>query len=67
MGNNWFAVLDMAIVGIPVLLFGTYQLWSVNREIAKDRAAAAEKARSAEGAGHPVGQHGLDDGRGEAS
>lgn len=61
MPQSWFALMDMAIVGIPVLVIGVWQLVSVNREIAKDKAKAAERAQSPEGAGHPVGEHGLDD------
>ena len=34
----WFSLMDMAIVGVPVLVIGTWQLVSINREIARDRA-----------------------------
>jgi hypothetical protein len=69
--SSWFSLLDMAIVGIPVFVIGTWQLISVNREIAKDKAKAAERARLAQGSppesrspespGHPVREHRLDD------
>ena len=65
MDGSWFSLLDMAIVGVPALVIGVWQLVSVNREIAKDK-QAAERARMAEsalprGSGHPVGEHRLDD------
>ena len=64
MDDKTFGLLDLAIAGVPALAFGIWQLVSVNREIAKDkRAKAASQAKgSPEGSGHPVGQHGLDDG-----
>ncbi len=62
MDSKWFSMLDMAIVGIPVMGFCIWQLISVNREIARDKLAK----ESAERAGHPVGEHRLDDGRSEA-
>ena len=60
MDMRYFSLLDMAIVGVPVLVIGVWQLVSVNREIAKDKAAAA-KRQSPEGARHSVGEHRLDD------
>lgn len=54
MGN--FGLLDLGIVAIAALGIGGYQLWSVNREIAKDRAK-----KTSAGAGHAVGEHPLDD------
>ena len=57
MSNKYFSLLDMAIVGVPVLAIGFWQLVAVNREIAKDKA----KRDLPESAGHPVGEHGLDD------
>jgi hypothetical protein len=57
MPHGMFALLDMAIVGVPVIVISVWQLVSVNREIAKDR----EKRGSPEDARHPVGEHRLDD------
>lgn len=72
MGNRLFGMMDMAIVGVPVLAFCIWQLVSINREIARDR-----KDKSPEGAlperalperalpersGHPVGEHREDEG-----
>ena len=57
MPHGMFALLDMAIVGVPVIVISVWQLVSVNREIAKDR----EKRESPEDARHPVGEHRLDD------
>ncbi len=59
MDSKWFSLLDLAIVGVPAMVFGIWQLISVNREIARDK--AAKEAKSPESAGHPVGEHGLDD------
>jgi hypothetical protein len=38
---NLFALLDMAIVGVPTVVFIVWQLVSINREIAKDKAKQA--------------------------
>ena len=56
MHDKVFAFFDAAVVGIPVLSFCVYQIWSVNREI------AADKRKSEEAARHAVGEHRLDDG-----
>ena len=69
MSNKYFSLLDMAIVGVPVLAIGFWQLVSVNREIAKDKAkrdaelpeSASFVAELPESSGHPVGEHRLDD------
>jgi len=58
MSGNYFSLMDMAIAGVPVTLFCIWQLISVNREIAKDK---AKKADLPESAGHAVGEHRLDD------
>jgi hypothetical protein len=52
-GYGWveFAVFLPMILGLAV-----WQLWSVNREIAKDKAK-----KSDDSAGHAVGEHPLDD------
>ncbi len=59
MGSLYFSLFDMAICGIPALGIGVWQLVSVNREIAKDKAAKA--AASPDDARHAVGEHRLDD------
>ena len=41
MDHKFFSLFDMAIVGIPAIVIGVWQLVSVNREIAKDRARKA--------------------------
>ena len=59
---NLFALLDMAIVGVPTVVFIVWQLVSINREIANDKAKqAAPPDDSPESAGHSVGEHRLDD------
>ena len=64
MDDRTFGILDLAIAGVPALAFGIWQLVSINREIARDKRAKAEAegSDSPERAGHPVRQHGLDDG-----
>jgi hypothetical protein len=54
-----FALLDMAIVGVPTVVFIVWQLISVTREIARDKAVKTDD--SPEGTGHAVGEHRLDD------
>ncbi len=49
------ALLDMAIAGVPVVLFCVWQLVSTNRAIARDKADLPDRA------GHAVGEHRLDD------
>lgn len=71
MNGSYFSLMDMAIGGVPVILFCIWQLVSINREIAKDKAKAdSTKRASPEGASsnaalpesarHPVGEHRLD-------
>lgn len=38
MHASYFSLFDMAIAGIPVVVFCVWQLVSINREIAKDKA-----------------------------
>ena len=62
MDGRFFSLLDMAIVGVPAIAIGVWQLVSVNREIAKDRAKRdLPDGQLPEGSGHPVGEHRLDD------
>ncbi len=37
MSSNYFSLMDMAIAGVPVLIFCIWQLISINREIKKDK------------------------------
>ena len=59
MSASYFSLFDMAIAGIPVVIFCIWQLVSINRDIAKDK--AAKPPASPDGPGHPVGEHRLDD------
>jgi len=52
-----FGWIEIAFTGVLAVSFGAWQLWSVNREIAKDKSAKD----SAGSAGHAVGEHELDD------
>lgn len=57
---GWIEILFTASMALG---FGFYQLWSVNREIARDKQAKeqAEKERESAAPGHAVGEHELDD------
>lgn len=57
MSDSLFALLDIGIVAVAVIGFGAWQLISINREIARDKAEAG----SPESARHSVGEHRLDD------
>lgn len=57
--TRYFGLFDLLIGVVPALGFGIWQLISINREITKDK--AAKPSKSPEGAGHPVGEHRLDD------
>ena len=62
MNSAYFSMFDMAICGIPAVGFGVWQLISVNREIARDKAAKDNSGpASGSRAGHPVGEHRLND------
>ena len=68
MSSKYLSLMDMAIAGVPVVIFCIWQLISVNREIAKDKAKKADLPESAlsdgalpESARHAVGEHRLDD------
>ncbi|MBX7497075.1 hypothetical protein K3172_14545 [Qipengyuania sp. 6B39] len=56
--SEHFGWVEIVFTAIVALGFGFYQLWSVNREIAKDKAAKDQSSRDA---GHAVGEHELDD------
>ena len=53
MSTAYFTMFDMAISGIPAVLFCVWQLISVNREIAKDKLAKEAAEAKAEGAAQP--------------
>lgn len=63
MGQNW-GWIEILFTAAVALGFGIWQLVSVNREIARDRATKAAQETtdpaSASGAGHAEGQQGLD-------
>jgi hypothetical protein len=50
MNYGW---IEMVVVAILALGFGFWQLWSVNREIARDKSARPPR--------HAEGEHPLDD------
>ena len=50
-------LLDLAIVAVPALGLGLWQLIAINRTIARDRA----ERDSPRDAGHAIGEHRLDD------
>lgn len=53
-----FGWIEIVFVAIVAFGFGGWQLWSVTREIERDK---AKKAESEARARHPVGEHPLDD------
>ncbi len=61
MKGGIFSLFDMAIAGIPALVFTIWQYVSVSREIRRDREKSAKPDVSPESARHPVGQHRLND------
>ena len=58
MHPNYLSLIDMLIVGVPVSIFCVWQLVSINREIARDKAG---KEQSPDRSGHAIGEHRLDD------
>lgn len=56
--SEHFGWVEIVFTAIVAFSFGFYQLWSVNREIARDK---ADKAAKSGGSGHAVGEHELDD------
>ena len=59
MTNRYFSLFDLLIGAVPALGIGIWQLVSINREIARDK--AARPPDSPESPGHAVGEHRLDD------
>lgn len=59
-----FGWIEIAFTYTVVLGIAFWQLWSVNREIRKDKEKAA-RGDSEAVSGHLVGEHPLDDGRTE--
>ncbi len=57
-----FGWIEIVLVALVAFGFGFYQLWSVNREIRRDK-EAKDRDSSGQSAfpGHPVGEHELDD------
>ncbi|MEG3086812.1 hypothetical protein [Sphingomonas sp. PB4P5] len=64
--RDYLSLFDLAIAGVPVVIFCIWQLVSVNREIAKDKLrdspeSPSPKGPSPKGPGHAIGEHRLDD------
>lgn len=59
MDQKYYSLIEMGFTGVVVIGLALQQLWSINREIARDKAA---KVASPEDAGHPVGEHRQHDG-----
>ena len=59
--KDYLGLFDLAIAGVPVILFCLWQLVSVNREIARDRARGSPERPSPDRSGHAIGEHRLDD------
>lgn len=60
---KYYGLIELTVSGAIALTIGIWQYVSVTRSIAADK---RDRDASPEGAGHPVGEHRLDDGRGEA-
>ena len=60
MNPHYYGIVEMVFTGVVVLGLAVWQLWSIGREQARDRIDRTKRA-SAERAGHPIGQHRLDD------
>ncbi len=60
MKQDYYSIVEMGFTGAAVLGFAFWQLWSISRELKRDR-AEAERRASAKRAGHAVGEHRLDD------
>ncbi len=48
---NYYGWVEIIFVGVVALGLGFWQLWSINREIARDRAKDGEKAAKDKGDG----------------
>lgn len=55
---GWIEIVFTATVALG---WGFYQLWSVNREIAKDKEKKQREESAAGSSGHAIGEHELDD------
>ncbi len=56
MSSDELGWIEIVFVAVVALGFGFWQLWSINREIRRDR------ERKSADPGHSVGEHPLDDG-----
>ncbi len=56
-----FGWIEIAFTYSVVLGLALWQLWSVNREIKRDKEKKREEEDSAARPGHAVGEHPLDD------
>lgn len=55
-----FGWIEIALVAILALGFGFWQLWSVNREIKRDKEVKSARDAASD-PGHAIGKHELDD------
>ena len=55
-----FGWIEMVFSFGVVFAFGFYQLWSVNREIKRDK-EKKQQSQSGSDTGHAIGEHELDD------
>ena len=56
--SEHFGWVEILFTAVMALGFGFYQLWSVNREIARDKEKSEQDSDTS---GHSIGQHELDD------
>lgn len=55
MDPAYYGIVELGFTGLVVLGFAGWQLWSVNRELRRDRRDSADRAR------HAIGEHAPDD------
>lgn len=58
MDAHYYGIVEMGFTGLVVLGLALWQLWSINREVSRDRKS---RDASADAARHPVGEHRLHD------
>jgi len=61
MDPKYLSLIEMTFTVVFVLGLLFWQLWSVNREMAKDRVEKKPDDATSSSPGHPVGEHTLDD------
>lgn len=61
MDHKYYSIVEMVFSGTIILGFAIWQLVSINREIARDKAKKSPETPLPKSPGHAVGEHRLDD------